>query len=332
MKPVHVVVLSPEHTNASWRWVASHFDALEWSFFSPEPSSKALLPWQRLLATFKAVIKARQTDVLVSHGPYMAFYAALLLWLLRMRTPHVVYSFNFAELPFGLTLLRMQFAFKKIDKLVVSSRMEIELYANHFKIPPEKFDFVRWGVNKPDFQDSPPKLDGNYICAVGGNARDYPLFMAAMKALPDIPAIVVVRPHNLVGLEIPNNVTVLTNIPKDEAYSVIAHSRFMALPLKGDEIPCGHVTIVVAFYLGIPTIATDSSGINDYIIDNETGLLCLPGSAESMKSAIIKLWNNQAIRAKIGPKGKAFAEANCSEQNYVTHFKDYLASVAKHHE
>ncbi|MEQ1740353.1 MAG: glycosyltransferase family 4 protein [Methyloglobulus sp.] len=324
MKNSRVVVISSENTHPTWRWIARHFNTIDWSFYLPQKSKAAPVFIIRMLVSLKAVIKAAKSDILVSHGPYMAFYCAFFKWCFCIRTPHVVYSFNFAELPQGFALKRIQFVFKKIDKLVVSSRMEIDLYSAHIKIPADKFDFVHWGVNCPEFKNTPPKRDSDYICAVGGNARDYATFMDAMRDLPDIPAIIVVRPHNLVGLQVPDNVTVLTNIPKDEAYSVIANSRFMVLPLKGNEVPCGHVTIVVAFYMGIPSIVTDSSGIDDYITDGETGVLCDPGSKESMKQAIVRLWQDPVLCTTLSDKGKVFAESKCSEQNYVAHFNQFI--------
>lgn len=320
-----VTVVGPENFKPSWRWIARHFEDIDWCFYLVPKHRFLPLAFARFFTAFKAVLNAKNSAVIVAQGPYMAFYCAIIRWLLCIKTPFVVYSFNFAELPGGFALHRMQFAFNKIDKLVVSSTMEIELYANHFNIPAEKFNFVRWGVNKPEFINNPPKLQvPAYICAVGGNARDYRTFIEAMRALPEIPAIIVVRPHNLVGLKIPDNVTVFTNIPKDDAYSVIANSRLMVLPLAGNEIPCGHVTIVVAMYLGIPSVITDSSGVDDYVTDGETGLLCIPGSDISMREAILKLWLDQDLCSKLSANGMSFAQTMCSEQNYVTHFKHFI--------
>ncbi len=332
MNLTKVVVISSEHTQPTWRWIDKHFDTIEWFFYRAGQGHPRWLPLRRFIASLQAILKAAKSDVIVSHGPYMAFYCAILMWCFRIRTKHIVYAFNFAELPAGISLKRMQFAFGKIDKLVVSSTMEIGLYSEHFKIPAERFDYVRWGVGTPGFIDSGNVLRKDYICAVGGNARDYGTFMAAMRKLPDIPAVVVVRPHNLIGLDIPSNVTVLTNIPKDEAYSVIAHAKLMALPLKNDEIPCGHVTIVVAFFMSVPVIVTDSSGIRDYVNDYETGLLCAPGSPDSLQEKIAELWNSPDLRDELAQRGKTFAEMECSEQNYVKHFHRYLASAVNSHE
>jgi glycosyltransferase involved in cell wall biosynthesis len=327
MKKCRVVVVSSESTNPAWRWIAMHFQNIDWSFYHPNQGKAFFIPILRALAALQAVIKCAKYDILVSHGPYMAFYCAIFKWCLRISTPHIVYSFNFAELPTGTALKRMQFAFKKIDKLVVSSRMEIQLYSEYFKIPAKNIDFVRWGVRYPVFNNSLRNINSDYICAVGGNARDYRTFMDTMKEIPNISAIVVARPHNLLGLQIPGNVTVLSNIPKDEAYSVIANSRIMVLPLSGNEIPCGHVTLVVALYLGIPSIVTNSSGIEDYVSDLETGILCTPACKESMRKAILKLMHDPILCSNISNKGKQFAENMCSEQNYVNHFNQFIEKV-----
>lgn len=321
---IRVVVVGPEMINPSWRWISRHFDTIDWSFYIPQRIKPFPLIVARVLASLTAVLKSAKSDILVSHGPYMAFYCAVFKWLFCIRTPHIVYSFNFAELPTGLALRRMQFAFKKIDTLVVSSNMEVGLYSNYFKIPEDRFDFVRWGVNYPNFKNTPPQHSAGYICAVGGNARDYSTFIDTMRDLPEVSGIIVVRPHNLVGLQIPKNVEVLTNIPMDDAYSVIANSRLMVLPLAGNEIPCGHVTIVVAMYLGVPSIVTDSSGVDDYIIEGETGLLCAPASKDSMKQAILNLWQDPDLCSLLAKNGVQFAHEQCSEQNYVTHFKQFI--------
>jgi len=324
----HIVVCT-EIKNSSWRWISHHFsDSYQWSFCRVRNSSNGLLVIIfRLMASLNAVIKARRADVIVSHGPYMAFYCALFIWMFRLKTPHISYSFNFAELPSGVALKRMKLLFKRVNCFVVSSDMERALYSEYFDIPIEQIDFVRWGVAEPDFNLQASILDKPYISTVGGNARDYKTFMAAMAELPDITAIAVMRPGNLVGLDVPKNVTVLVNISRDEALSVIKHSVLTVLPLMGSETPCGHVTIVVAMYLGVPCVVTDSSGVSDYVTDNETGMLCEPNSLDKMKQAITHLRADEMLGTKLAENAEIFVRENCSEKSYVFHFKSFINRV-----
>jgi len=323
------VIICSEITNPNWKWVTHHFsDDFDWTFCRAKTSSKSILTiFYRVKACINAALKAKNADAIVSHGPYMAFYCAVFLWLFRIKTPHVTYSFNFAEMPRGFALQRMQFFFKKINSLVVSSTMERELYSEYFGIPIGQLDFVLWGVAEPEYELKPAQSDRAYISTVGGNARDYKTFMAAMAELPEHQAIAVMRPHNLVGLNVPENVKVLVNTSKDEALSIIKHSTLSVLPLSGSETPCGHVTIVVAMYLGVPCIVTDSSGVSDYIDNGETGFLVGPSSSESMKSAIRKAFGDDELRSVIAQNSERFAQEKCSEINYKQHFTSFLSKI-----
>ncbi len=323
------IVVCAEIENVSWRWIASHFtNSYYWSFSRAKNSNNILLTMLfRFLASLKAVAKSGKADVIVSHGPYMAFYCSFLIWLFRIKVPHVVYSFNFAVLPTGMALKRMAFFFQKIDCLVVSSTMERSLYAEYFNIPIENIDFIRWGVAEPKLDVKPRVIDKPYVSTVGGNARDYKTFMAAMAELPEVQAVAVMRPHNLNGLDVPANVKVLTNIPLDEALSIIKHSVCMVLPLVGSEVPCGHVTIVVAMYLGVPCLVTDSSGVSDYVRHEETGLLSEVASVVSMKESIKRLMMNNELSSKLSEGAGMFVRESCGEKNYVSHLAEIIKRV-----
>jgi glycosyltransferase involved in cell wall biosynthesis len=85
-----------------------------------------------------------------------------------------------------------------------------------------------------------------------------------MKQLPELTLILVAQPYNLLGCEIPENVKVYCDIPRDEALNILKHSQFMALPLESNETSCGHITIVSAMFHHKAIIATGSTGIADY--------------------------------------------------------------------
>ena len=147
-----------------------------------------------------------------------------------------------------------------------------------------------------------------------------------MSALPDIRLVVVVRPHNLVGLTVPPNVEVRTNTTFGEAMNVLAFSRFMALPLAGSEVPCGHVTLVGAMHLGKAFIISNSAGVADYVLPGENALSCEAFSPGAMAAGIRALWNDPALCARLGDGGRAFATAHCSEASTLSWFTNYLKS------
>ena len=106
-----------------------------------------------------------------------------------------------------------------VDQLVVFSRLERSLYAKAFDLPEAHFQMIHWGVNPPNV-DSPedPLEQGEYVCAIGGNARDYGTLLEAARLTPHIRFVCVVRPNSLRGLDIPSNVTVHTNLPSGHGH------------------------------------------------------------------------------------------------------------------
>lgn len=323
MKRKRIVVLH-EIPDAGWRWVAHHLPDYEWTFvFAPPPTGALANRIKRQQAGLRAAWLARSADLVLSFGAGLASVLEIGRRLCQVRTPHCCYYLNFDRLPQGVTLARQAPLYRRIDRFVVSSTMERMLYARHFGIDPARIDVILWGVNPPEVADR-RIVEGDYICAVGGNSRDYAMLMEVAAARPDVAFVIVARPRNLEGLAIPPNVTTHANIPFGDAMAIVRDARVMALPLVSTETPCGHVTIVGAHYLGTPVVVTDSTGIEDYVTDGVTGLVAETGSAPSLGAALDRLWSDRALAARIGAAGRAFAEARCTEANYSPHVRAML--------
>lgn len=311
---------------AHWRWVAHHLPEIDWRFIAaPEGSGGIGNRAARIRATIKAAREARGADLVLSFDAGLAALLEVARRILRVRTPHICYYLNFDRLPTGLRRARQARLFRGIERFTVSSTMERELYAKHFGIDPARIDVLLWGVTAPVASDARP-VGADYVSAVGGNARDYPLLMEVAAARPDMRFIIVARPANLAGLNIPPNVETLCNIPYADAMAVVAGARVMALPLVATDTPCGHVTIVSAFYLGTPVVVTASTGIEDYVRDGATGLIAPPGSASALGAAIDRIWHDAALAAALGAAGLAFAESQCTEANYPPHVRRMLST------
>ena len=273
------------------------------------------------------MVKRHHARVLVTHGPTVAAWCALFARLLRIRAPIFAHTFNFTQIPSPVKRRVFGLLFRNVSKFVVFSTMERDLYSRVFRLPPERFDVVLWGVRPPAVTQPDAPLERKpYICAIGGNARDYRTLLDAAGRLPYVRFVVVVRPENLRGLTVPNNVAVHTNIPVGAAMNILFHSSFMVLPLMGSQVPCGHVTLVAAMHLSKAMVITDSSGVRDYARHGENALIVPTGSTSDLVSAIQKLWTDAALCAQLGKNGKDFAAHECSEARIVEHFRLWLES------
>jgi glycosyltransferase involved in cell wall biosynthesis len=276
-------------------------------------------------ATGKAI--AGNAALFVSHDPKNTFIAERFLRLRHFKGAHIAYSFNYSALPQGIRHKLHKRAFETVDRFVVYSTLERSLYHKHLGIPMHKLDFVHWGVNPPRDDGATPIIPGRYICALGENSRDYRCLVEAMRSLPHIPLVLVVRPYNVSGMIIPDNVKVMSSIPFDAAMNVLRHSEFMALPLINPDVPCGHVTLVNAMHLGKALAITRSSGVIDYVREGDNALMCEAGNVEEMRGSINKLWEDLDLRKKLGQNGLRFATENCCEEKIVQNFHRMLEEL-----
>jgi glycosyltransferase involved in cell wall biosynthesis len=312
-----------KHTNDRWY----HYSSLAVNLPSFFPKKDSI---SRFIAASKALKLARKKpSVLVSHGPRPALYAGNLAKIVCPDTPHLVYSFNFTDLPNGIQHSLMIKAFRQPAKFVTYSSVERKLYANYFDIPIEKIDMLHWAVHVPkvDLTELPIET-GRYICALGSQGRDYATLIATMKKLPNIKLVIVANPDSILGLTIPDNVKIHTNIPLRHAHNILAHSAFMALPLRDSQVPCGHVTIVSAMFFNKAIVVTNSQGVQDYIEDGKTGLFFEPKNVDDLSKKIEALWDDQSKVNQLSQAGFRFANQYCTEKTAVNYFADFMKQYA----
>jgi glycosyltransferase involved in cell wall biosynthesis len=318
--------------NSSWRWFAPRFAQTRWEFFGVKPRNllerkikrPALASWR---ACWESIRTARreQAALVISHDARITFRCAQAARVQRVRIPHVAWGFNFTTLPRGAHRRLMASTFTQVDRFIAYSTMERSLYANYFGIDPARIDVVLWGVGRPHVEPVDTPLEpGDYICALGGNARDYRALFTAMAQVPEIPLAAVLRPENVAGLEVPPNVRLHFNVPSGRANNILAFSRFMVLPLAGSDVPCGHVTLVAAMHLKKAMIISNSLGVSDYAQDGVNCLLVPVGDAAALAFRIRELWNDPPRAERMGAAGHSFASVNCSEEKILNHLKRVL--------
>jgi glycosyltransferase involved in cell wall biosynthesis len=327
-----VVCCSPDYGDG-WRGLGPKLTGagVNWVFFDDRPSWFLERVVRRpniaiIRACLNAVLRAssKRARLLVTQEPRTTFLCALLCRILRLNIDHYVFSFNFPELPKGFRMRLMRYAFTKVKQFTVHSSMERDLYSDYFHIPKERIRLRLWSIGVPDVSPDYPLQVGRYVSAIGGNGRDYRTLIEAARRLPEIPFVLVVRPDNLMGLEIPANVKPIVNMPFEGAMNIMLYSACTVLPLSGSTAPCGHVTLVCAMHLGKPVVATDSKGICDYVFPGHNGVLCKPFSPEDLAQAIDKLWRDPGEIERLGENNRCFGAANCTEANLRSDFAEVL--------
>ncbi len=306
---------------------------VDWSFHSATPKN-----WlerfvtrpklARYRAALTAALDARRSDILISHLPRMTWWAAVFGRLFSVRAKHIAFSFNFTDLPVGLSRKVMSMAFQWVDVFVVYSTIEKSLYANYFGIDSHKLKVLPWVMETPSIEPLQPLIQGKYVCGVGGEGRDYLTLITACKDMRDVPLVVVARSHSVAGLAFPEHFKVLVDIPVAQYWNIVKFSRFVVIPLRDQETNCGHITMVGSMKLGKPLVTTVSRGTEEYSFHYENALLCSPGDSDELRNNISLLWRDRDLYDRM--EKAAFTMGDKYDEGLWTNFLNaYIRSIRK---
>jgi len=102
---------------------------------------------------------------------------------------------------------------------------------------------------------------------------------------------------------------------KLEAY---VDSDVVVLPSRYETFP---MTILEAYACGKPVIASKVGGLEDLIINGETGLLFEAGNIKRLTRSIFNLINSDNIAKEMGLKSKNFVRENFTVEEVVERLK-----------
>jgi len=120
----------------------------------------------------------------------------------------------------------------------------------------------------------------------------------------------------------------LTNISflgyRNDAVSIASLMDLYILPSYAEGVPR---SILEAFAVGLPVIATDVGGIKEIIEKSNAGIVVNPGDWESLAKRIEYLKENKEIRKSMGTNGKKYVWKNHSLDEKVKQLHDLYIEV-----
>jgi glycosyltransferase involved in cell wall biosynthesis len=257
--------------------------------------------------------------------PQLAATVGLRQRFARKRFPVVAWWFNVGTCYTGVKAWLARNSVKDINRFIVHTRCEAEIYSQWLGLPLERFEFVPLQVAEipVTYQE---ETERPFILSTGSACRDYPTLFDAVKKL-NLRTVVVSGPRALAGLTIPSQVEAPFDLNKQEILRLGQEARINIVPMTKEGPTAGTVTIVEAMRMGRAVIATRRSGIEDYIIDGETGILVEPHSVDDLAQAIDRLWNDHELRDRLGKAAYRYAAENFSDEAAGTALGRILDSV-----
>jgi len=203
-----------------------------------------------------------------------------------------------------------RWSFKNADQCIVTNREALLFLHLRYNLPPDRVWLVPNGVG-PEFfhvRSFSPEI-ATKLLFVGtwiDHKGIYYLAEAFEKVLRVIPearltiAGCIEREENVRRFFAPAAQAALEVWPfvaREEIPSIYAEHEIFVLPSLMEGMP---LVLLEAMASGMPVVTTESSGMTDLVEDAYDGLFVIPGDAESLSAAIVRLCRDPELRLRLG--------------------------------
>lgn len=212
-----------------------------------------------------------------------------------------------------------------IDSVQALSADEVGTYAREYRLGNGRVRYIPWALTRKR-RPLPPVVDTGPVLASGRALCDWAtLFDAARGRDWNLQVVCsdVDRPYvdelNRDGLA-----EVRSEIPREVHDGLLRKAAVYVVVLREAEPSAGHVRLMAAVENGAPTVATDTPGLEQYVVDRETALLVPLGDAEALREAVDLLLADPELRRRL----RETAHARAQERPYAVYFdevRDFLA-------
>jgi glycosyltransferase involved in cell wall biosynthesis len=257
--------------------------------------------------------QAQENDAgIITAFPQLAVCIGIRKRFSTRQTPIIAGTFNLGQLHNGYKKQLARIALKKVDKFIVHSTAELPSYSQYLKIPRERFEFIH--LHKPIMPiTEAEELNTPFLLSMGTANRDYKTLFKAVEEL-NYPLTVVTPRQNLTDIEIPDCVTIKSNLSIQECRDLVQKARLNIISIDNEQTGSGQVTIIEAMMYRKAVISTNTIGSRDYIEHGLTGLLYDSKSVKQLEQAIKKLWTNAELRNQLANKAYNFIKDELSHE------------------
>jgi glycosyltransferase involved in cell wall biosynthesis len=235
----------------------------------------------------------------------------------RKNIPHIVIAHKLSS---GLKskFMKLLPVHKTFSHLICISSSQVEYAKNVLRFPETNVSFIYANIDQNFYK--PIQLESeDFILSVGKEQRDYQTLLKAIAGT-DIKLVVVASSpwsSNEVKIENRDQVSVLSNIPYEELKSLYAKARMVIVPLHDVDYAAGVTTLLEAMAMGKPVIVSNTKGLSDYILHDETGVYFTPMDDLELRDTILTLWEKPDHLSRLGRNARQVVEESMNIDLYV---------------
>lgn len=185
-----------------------------------------------------------------------------------------------------------------LDRLFVLSRNQVQIFHDHgFRagqvIP------VPYGIDHRFYTPAPGVERDIDVLAVGQDGgRDYGTLLDAVRGLP-LQLVVVAKPENLAGLDIPSNVEFLGRVSHHEYRHLLRRARLAAVPTHDLAYPTGQSVALESAAAGTPLVVTSTAAMREYFTDGREAVMPAPGAVAAWRDGLMDLLHDDGSRTAL---------------------------------
>jgi glycosyltransferase involved in cell wall biosynthesis len=298
-----------------------------WNPLSGRPVYEGLDPSRALRVLFRE----RHCDVVLASFETPAIPLLAARGLLRFKPLIAAVDIGLAEV-WHMRERMLDFAIPRLDAIFLLSSNQADYirrqYSTHAFI-----QYIPQHVDTSFYRPEPTPPDAPILSVGFDRGRDFQSLLQAVRGL-DVPVVIKAR-LDIGPSEHPNVRVIREFLPATGFKALFRDSRFVVVPLLSSIHSSGIGTVLEAMAMGKALIVSDSPGIRDYAIHEETCLTVPCGDPVALRQAITRLLSEPETCRRLGSNGRKFVEKYCSQPVYAKNLADAIetlvATRAKRH-
>ena len=283
-----------------------------------------------LYLSFKVRSIAHRYDIIWANSEKVG----IPLSFLNIKKPLVV-ILQYPESPLRILLMKLSGIAKKWAGIGIVAKEARNFLQSKLGVNPNRiFQYyaARTDVFKPAEDDR--YTEHGPILSIGVAKRDYDTMIEALSGLPGYQTEIFVsskygdKYRGQKFKKIVEWIQFPEKISDEDLLCRYQNARFVVVPLMPtSHSGAGVTSIFEASSSGRAVIATQTGGMDSYVVHGKTGILVPPRDVDAMRNAIKTLWENEDLATDMGNAGRRFIEENYAHAKVVEGITAFLTEL-----
>jgi glycosyltransferase involved in cell wall biosynthesis len=211
------------------------------------------------------------------------------------------------------------------------SKAQLPLLAEAWRVDKRRLHFVRMGIDEHFWHQTDLDPEPGLVVAAGNDRhRDHALLVDAMSRLrrrrPSVRLELVTQSDVTVAVELGVRRPHLSHVEMRRLYE---RAAVVAVSVRPNLHVSGMSVLLEAMACGRPVVATQTPGIEEYVVNSETGLLVPPGDADAFAAAVGSLLEEPARARELGLAGRRAVESRFTTAMLAAQLADVLRAAGR---